>query len=125
MSRTSPLVSSLAGVLVSAGALHFAVPAPYASIVPRVLGAPRVWVALSGLAEVACGVGVALPRSRRGAAWASAALFVAVFPANVQMALDADGGGGLATNPVVAWGRLPLQVPLVLWAVAVARGARG
>lgn len=122
--RPSPTTSAalLAGLLGGAGGLHFAVPDPYASIVPRVLGDPRAWVYASGVAELACAAAVALPRTRRRGALASAALFVAVFPANLQMALDADGHG-LAGNPWVAWGRLPLQVPLVLWALSVARSA--
>ena len=47
-------------------------------------------------------------------------LFVAVFPANVQMALDAHGLAGRT----LAYARLPLQVPLVLWALRVRRSAR-
>jgi uncharacterized membrane protein len=48
-------------------------------------------------------------------------LFVALFPANVQMALDGGTGGGLLGSPLVAWLRLPLQIPLIVWAVWVAR----
>jgi uncharacterized membrane protein len=91
--------------------------------VPRVLPEPTLLVYASGVAELGCAEGLVARSTRRRAAYATAALFVAVFPANLQMALD----GGLAgsTGPLgsatVAWLRLPLQVPLVLWALAVAR----
>lgn len=113
----------LAALLGGAGALHFAIPAPYATIVPPQLGSPRAWVAASGVAEVACAAAVTVARTRRLGGWASAALFVAVFPANVQMALEggAPGVDGPLGSAAMAWLRLPLQVPLVLWAVSVAR----
>ncbi|MDQ6649379.1 MAG: hypothetical protein M3Z02_04605 [Actinomycetota bacterium] len=115
----------LAGLLAAAGVTHFVHPEPYARIVPHVLPARRALVALSGLAELACAAALVAPRTRRLAGWATAGLFVAVFPANVQMALDAGAPGtsGLL-GPAVAWLRLPVQVPLVIWAVHVARTAR-
>lgn len=116
----------LAGLLTAAGVTHFVAPTPYERIVPRVLGHARMLVELSGVAELACAALVAVPRTRRLGGLASAVLFVAVFPANVQMALDGGvpGGTGLAASPVVAWARLPLQVPLVVGALGVARRAR-
>ncbi len=73
---------------------------------------------LSGAAEVAGGLGLLLPATRRWAAWGLLALLVAVFPANVYMV-------GLATElhiPAwVLWARLPLQVPLIGWAWLYAR----
>lgn len=110
----------LAALLGGAGALHFVIPARYASIVPRGLpGAGRGYVYVSGAVELACAAGVADRRTRRAAAWLSAVLFVAVFPANVQMSIDAAGHG--AAYRMMALGRLPLQLPLVLWAARVAR----
>lgn len=108
----------LAALLSAAGALHFVVPAAYDGIVPSFLPAPRAWTYASGVVELACAAAVAVPRTRRRGALATAVLFVAVFPANVQMALDADSPGARA----VAYARLPLQVPLVLWALQVRRG---
>jgi len=111
-------------LLAGAGVLHFAEPAAYASIVPGRLGDPLPWVYASGVAEIACAAGLARARTRRGAALATAVLFVAVFPANVQMALTAlrSDSAGTATQ-VVTVARLPLQVPLVLWAWSVRRRA--
>jgi uncharacterized membrane protein len=103
----------LAAILATSGVLHFVRPETFESIVPRVLPAPRLLVYASGAVELLCAAGLA--RRRDWARTASAALLVAVFPANVQMALDAGSGRhhGMADNRALAWGRLPLQVLLV------------
>ena len=106
---------SLAAFLAVAGAAHFVVARSYERIVPEMFGNPAFWVRWSGVAEIACAGFVAHPKTRRVGAWASAGIFVVVFPANVKMALDGGVPFGLA------WARLPLQVPLVWWAVRVAR----
>ncbi|MFF1547074.1 hypothetical protein [Streptomyces sp. NPDC058291] len=119
-SERSPLL--LAGLLAAAGAAHFAVPRPFDAIVPRALpGSPRAWTYAGGAAELALAAGVALPRTRKTAALAAAALFVGVFPANVKMAWDWRHRP--APLRAAAIGRLPLQAPLVLWARAVAASA--
>jgi len=114
--RASRLV--LAVVMVSAGVLHFVAPRAYEPLIPPALGAARPWVLGSGVAEIAAGTLLAVPRTRRAGAWAVAAVFVGVFPGNVWMALEPHPAGGLAANPVITWLRLPLQVPLILWALA-------
>jgi uncharacterized membrane protein len=111
----------LAAVLTVTGASHFRWPRMYAAIVPKQLPATYPLVYASGAAEVALAAGLAVPRTRRLAGWATAALLVAVFPANVQMAWD-----WRHRRPAQRWGallRLPVQVPLVVWAVSVARSA--
>lgn len=121
-SARSPLL--LAGLLAAAGAAHFARPASFDGIVPRSLpGRARTWTYASGAAELALAAGVALPRTRRTAALATAAFFVGVFPANVKMAVDWRDRP--APLKAVAIGRLPLQLPLVLWARNVARNGEG
>ncbi|MFJ8652921.1 hypothetical protein ACIRNU_11290 [Streptomyces rochei] len=121
-SRRSPLL--LAGLLATAGAAHFARPRVFDAIVPRGLpGPPRAWTYVSGAAELALAAGVALPRTRRAAALATAAFFVGVFPANVKMAVDWRHRP--TPQRAAAYGRLPVQVPLVLWARSVARGSEG
>ncbi len=109
----------LAALLAAGGTLHFLVPGPYDRIIPSFLPAPRLWTYASGVVELACAAAVLAPPSRRWGALATALLFIAVFPANVQMALDAQG----PTARAVAYARLPLQVPLVLWALHVRRSA--
>ncbi|SFD57105.1 Uncharacterized membrane protein [Actinopolyspora alba] len=110
----------LAGSLTLTGALHFLLPRPFDSIVPRRLpGSPRGWTYLSGAAELGCAAAVAHPRTRRAGASATTALFAAVFPANVKMALDYRN----RSIPLrfVAYARLPLQLPLIQWALRVRR----
>jgi uncharacterized membrane protein len=115
-----PLLYLMGPLYVVAGALHFVVPELYVQIVPPVLPAPLALVYLSGLAEIAVGIGLLVPRTRRYAAWATVAVLVAVFPANVYMATSGvviqgmPGGGD--PSALVRWGRLPLQGVLVLWA---------
>lgn len=111
---------ALSALLAVTGVLHFIAPSGFESIVPRALGSPTFWVRVSGAAELGCAGLLAAPATRRAGGWATAALFVAVFPANVTMALQSLEGRG---SVVVAFGRLPLQVPLVLWAVYVAVGS--
>ena len=111
---------TLAALLAAAGVTHFARPDLYAPIVPPMLGDPSPWVYASGAAELSCGLALLPGRTRRAAGWASAVLFVAVFPANVQMALDMRDG---SLGQLIGYARLPLQIPLVWWAVAVARSA--
>ena len=113
----------LVAIVGGSGVLHFTHPGFYRQIVPRQLGHAGDVVSLSGAAELLCAAALVLPPTRRLGGWATAALLVAVFPANVQMALDGGlkGAGFPANSPVLAWLRLPLQVPLVLMALAVAR----
>ncbi|MGI4760992.1 MAG: DoxX family protein [Janthinobacterium lividum] len=103
----------LALLFVGAGVLHFVHPAPFLRIVPPALPAPRLLVLLSGVAEVAGGLGLLLPATRRLAGWGLLALLVAVFPANVYMVGLASA---LHIPAWVLWARLPLQ-PLLGWAV--------
>ena len=121
--RSSGSALALASFLAVAGAAHFAVPESYRRIVPAVLGDPAFWVRWSGVAEIGCAALVAHPRTRRAGAYAAVVVFVTVFPANLKMALD--GGIPGASFPLgsaaVAWARLPLQVPLILWSWRVAR----
>jgi uncharacterized membrane protein len=119
---------ALAVLMTGAGVTHFVAPQAYEPIVPRWAGDARRVVALSGVAELVCG---ALLLSRRTAGLGgrlTAALLVAVFPANVQMCLDAGTEHQAFEMPVdrfraIALARLPLQLPLVIWALRVARRA--
>lgn len=99
--------------MVAAGVLHLASPAIFVGVVPAYLPNPRLLVLLSGLAEIAGGIGLQFPATRAAAGWGLALLLVAVFPANVDMALHPPRG-----IPAWAlWLRLPFQVPLILWAL--------
>ena len=110
----------MAVLYVIAGVMHFLVPEVYVQIVPPVLPGPLTLVYLSGIAEIALGLGLLHPRTRRLAACGLIGLLIAIFPANVYMAtsgvvIEGTPGGG-DPSEIVRWGRLPLQVILVAWA---------
>lgn len=127
MSRVSkPFRSSqrpalaLAGLLGTSGVLHFARPKFFDGMVPKQLpGSRRQWTQLSGIAELAVAAAIVTPRTRRLGGLTAALLFVGVFPANVKMALDAERKQKSARERLAAWVRLPIQWPLVLWALKV------
>jgi uncharacterized membrane protein len=106
----------------SSGIVHLVRPQAFAAIMPRALPERhhKNLIYLSGLAELVCAGG--LLRRSAWAAPASVAVLGAVFPANLQMALDAGSGRnpGAADTRLVAWGRLPLQIPMV-WAALQSR----
>jgi uncharacterized membrane protein len=116
-SRVAIAAWLLAALLTTTGVWHFASPHGFESIVPRGLGSPPFWVYLSGVGELVCAVGLATAPVRRLAGWATVAGFVVVFPANITMAVHAAQGHG---SELIAFGRLPLQIPLVLWALYIA-----
>jgi uncharacterized membrane protein len=121
--RHAPALT-LAALLATSGTIHLVRPAVFRPLIPRSLGAPDPWVLSSGVAELACAGALAVPATRSAGGWASAALLVAVFPGNVTMAVRSRADAvAWAGRPVVAWSRLPLQAPLIAWAVAVARHA--
>lgn len=95
--------------------LHFVATGAFERIVPRVLGRPRLWVYLRGVAELVSGALIAVPRTRRTGAQLATATIVAVYPANWQMALNA-GFPPRTAMAWAAWFRLPLQIPLIRWA---------
>ncbi|GIG29878.1 DoxX family protein [Cellulomonas marina] len=116
---------ALAGLLGAAGVLHLRRPAVFEPLIPAALGPARPWVLGSGVAELACAALLVPPAARRLGGLASAALLVAVLPGNAKMALDADGSGPWTRDRRVTLLRLPLQAPLVAWALAVARHGAG
>ncbi|NRA35746.1 MAG: DoxX family protein [Polyangiaceae bacterium] len=111
------LMYLLAIVMVAAGISHFSHPQFFIDIVPTMLPAPERLVAISGVAEVIGGVGLIVPLTRRAAAWGLVALFVAVFPANINMAVNhITPSGSEPMSAVALWMRLPFQGVFIVWA---------
>ena len=98
---------------VATGVLHFLRPRMYEAIMPRYLPAHRELVYASGIAELAGGAGVLHPRTRKAAGWWLIATLVAVLPANVEMAVNADRFKQFP-EPLL-WARLPLQGAVIAW----------
>ncbi len=103
----------LAVLFVLAGLNHFLHPATYVAMIPPYLPFPDALNVISGAAEIAGGIGILIPWLRRAAAWGLIALLVAVFPANIHMALH--GLAGVVIPTWVLWARLPLQFVFIAW----------
>jgi len=108
--------------MVAVGILHFARPEGFVKIVPAFLPAPLLLVYISGFFEIAGGVGLLVSRVHRAAAWGLVALYVAVFPANINMAVNdiqpGDGGWPGHIPAALMWLRLPLQalfIGIMVW----------
>ena len=114
-----PLRALLAAFFTLAGTLHFARPKPYEAIVPPPLYTRRKEiVALSGAAELAGAALLLPPSTRRLGRWWLLALLIAVFPANLHMAVSPDQVDGLDLRKLprwLLWARLPVQPLLMLW----------
>ena len=113
----------LGATFLTTGLLHFLRPRMYEAIMPRYLPAHRELVYASGVAEIAGGFGVLHARTAKPAGWWLIATLIAIFPANVHMAIHAERYRGIPE--ALLWHRLPLQALLIRWAWRVAvRGGR-
>jgi len=111
----------LAGMFVFAGVMHFVKPQMFEAIVPPVLPSPRALVLISGVAEVLGGIGLLVPAVRTWASIGLIVLLIAVFPANLYMAQEAEQFRQLAPAWAL-WARLPLQgvlIAAVAWAAGI------
>jgi uncharacterized membrane protein len=111
----------LAVFMTLAGLNHFLSPATYVGMMPAVLPAPPALVYVSGIAEIVTGLGLLVRRTRKLAAWGLIALLVAVFPANINMAVNALPLGDQPVPQWALWARLPLQLVLIAWAYLFTR----
>jgi uncharacterized membrane protein len=108
--------------MVAIGVLHFTATDAFARIVPPQLPWPEALVWISGVFEILLGLALIPESTRRLAGWGLVALYLAVFPANVYMAVANVRIGGLPpVPPAVLWARLPLQVGLVALALWVSK----
>ena len=119
-----PSARALGLVFTIAGSLHFIRPAMYEAIMPPALPAHKELVLLSGAAEAAGGIAALFPRLHPFCRWWLIALLIAVFPANLHMALNPDDIKGLPDVPQWAlWLRLPIQLAFLVWVVKATRPA--
>lgn len=118
----------MAIMLLLTGTGHFILPGPVDQLVPSFLpGDPRLWTYLSGLAEIVIALMLLAPLGKKFAgksirlwgAYSAFALFVAVFPANINMAINWSSRD--MPEPLFAYARLPLQLGLFYWAWALAK----
>jgi uncharacterized membrane protein len=115
---------ALSAFLAAAGTMHFVVPKFYDAMIPEPLpGTPRAWTYGSGVVELATATAIVVPRTRRAGGLAAALMFAGWLPGNIKMALDARNSDSMAFR-IGTILRLPLQAPLIRWALKVRRSAR-
>jgi uncharacterized membrane protein len=108
-------------VMVAAGTFHFVNPEIYLRIMPPYLPWHEELVLLSGVFEILGGLGLAVAPLRAAAGWGLVTLLIAVFPANLHMAIHGISFGSEPAAPGVLWARLPLQLVFIAWAWWVSR----
>ena len=113
--RMTLSVALIGLIFVVGGVMHFLRPRFYLAMMPPWLPAAAALVLVSGVFEILGGIGVLVPATRVIAGWGLIALLFAVFPANVQMLLNARAAHASASTMAVLVARLPLQVLLVYW----------
>ena len=118
-------------LLLLTGTAHFIFPKALDAIVPHFLpGSARTWTYLSGVAELIIAVGLLAPLSikvggtslRLLAAYAALLLFLAVYPANIKMAIDWRSRS--LPSQLFAYARLPLQFGLFYWAWSIVKALK-
>ena len=114
----------LSAFFVVAGIAHFIRPQPYIGIMPDWIPAHALMVALSGVAEIAGGLGVLSARTRRAAGIGLIVLLIAIFPANIQMLLNGMHDARPDWYMAALWLRLPLQPLMVWWIVRATQRRR-
>lgn len=107
----------LAGAMITVGIMHFTNEPFFERIVPSWLPEHRLLVWISGVCEIALGALVLVPKTRKLAGIGLTALYIAVFPANVNMVIHPELGGTLPHWAL--WARLPFQVLFILYALWV------
>ena len=105
----------IAAIFIVSGVLHLVKPAMFVSIMPPWIPAPLALVFISGVCELAGAVGILLSATQVAAGWGLIALLVAVFPANIQMLLNAHAAHSSAAWQGALLARLPLQMGLIYW----------
>ena len=117
MSGTRPTASLIVIALIfgTSGVLHLLKPGPFMAIMPPWLPAHRELVLLSGVCEILGAIGVLVPATQVAAGWGLIALLLAVFPANIQMLLNARASHASALWMAGLIARLPFQVFLIYW----------
>lgn len=113
--RKEILRGVLAVSIIIVGITHFLRPEQYARIVPPPFP-PLTSVYLSGFFEILGGIGLTIPLVSVATAWGLISLFIAVFPANIYLALHNIKIEGIPHSQLLYWARLPLQAVLIAWA---------
>jgi uncharacterized membrane protein len=102
---------AVVGAFTLSGVIHIVRPQVFEPLIPKALGRPRPWVVGSGVVELACAAGLA--SGQKWAPAATTATLAVIWVGNVKMAVDVQGSRRPAWQKALAWGRLPLQIPMM------------
>lgn len=117
MSKYKELLRVILAIsIIIVGITHFSSPDTYVKIVPPQLPYPLQLVYISGIFEVLGGIGLLVPNVSQFSAWGLIALFIAVFPANINMAVNHIHLDNIPDSPWFQAVRLPFQAVLIAWA---------
>jgi uncharacterized membrane protein len=105
----TPILYLTAAFYMAVGVYHFVNPDFFVAIMPPYLPLHLEMVYLSGFFEILLGALLVFPKTRKLAGWGIILLLLAVFPANIHLALSAEAQAALGTSSAVAVGRLPFQ----------------
>jgi uncharacterized membrane protein len=111
-------------LFIAAGILHFTKTEFYLKIMPPYIPWHLAMVRISGVCEALGGIGLLIPATRRLAAWGLVALLIAVFPANLYMATNPVEAGAAGLSAAIRWGRLPIQLILIIWVLWVSKPSK-
>ena len=114
-------VKFLALGFAASGTIHLVKPEVYLPLMPSWVPAHREVILASGVAEIACAAGLAVPATRKAAGWASVLLLLGVYPGNIKMATDSLETKSTGLK-VASFARLPMQLPMIKAALRAARG---
>ena len=103
---------------------HFFTPERYLPMMPPFVPAPLTMIYVSGVAELLGGLGLLIPMSIQLAGWGLVLLLVAIFPANIYVALTGANATGLPSSPWYTWSRLPFQIVFIWWVIKAVRTPR-
>ena len=121
MSSLPTSAKLLAAGFAASGVVHLLRPDFYKPLMPSWVPAHREVILASGVAELACAAGLAVPATRRAAGWASVLLLLGVYPGNIKMAMDSTKTKNTGFK-VASFARLPFQLPMIRAALRAARG---
>ncbi len=109
---------------VFAGVSHFLIPETFMKLMPPFIPFPLMMVYISGVFEILGGIGLIISKTKKAASYGLILLLLAVFPANIYVALENIQLGGFMSNSFYQWFRVVLQIPLIIWVWWTVKGEK-
>ncbi|MGK0290413.1 MAG: putative membrane protein [bacterium] len=114
----------LGALFILGGIAHFTKTQVYLNIMPSYIPWHLAMVYISGVIEIILGIAVMIPQFKKLAGYGLIGLLIAIFPANINMAINNISFGDAPASPAFLWGRLPIQLLLIVWAYWVTKESK-